>query len=122
MRRVIIESPFAGDVARNILYARCALLHSLDLGEAPIASHLLYPFVLDDRLADARQHGIDAGLAWRSVAEYAVFYTNLGMSRGMEAALLLYQKEGMPYRERLIGWSELRRLTARIRKVPNVLG
>ena len=42
MIRVILESPYAGDIERNIDYARKCLRHSLLLGESPIASHLLY--------------------------------------------------------------------------------
>jgi hypothetical protein len=50
MKRVILESPFAGDVERNLRYARAALRDSLHRGEAPLASHLLYtqPGVLLD--------------------------------------------------------------------------
>ena len=66
MKRVILESPYAGDVERNVAYARACLRDSLLRGEAPIASHLLYtqPGVLDDQIPEERQMGIDAGLAW----------------------------------------------------------
>jgi hypothetical protein len=57
MKLVILESPFAGDVERNTLYARHALKDSLMRGEAPIASHLLYPQVLDDLIPSERQLG-----------------------------------------------------------------
>src|SRR4051794_36682614 len=67
VRLVILESPYAGDVERNTLYARRALKDSLMHVEAPIASHLLYPQVLDDLIPSERQLGIDAGLAWRKV-------------------------------------------------------
>ena len=42
MRRVIVESPYAGDVERNIAYVRAAMRDCLMRGEAPLASHLLY--------------------------------------------------------------------------------
>ena len=42
MRLVILESPYAGDVAANVKYARRCVRDSLSRGEAPIASHLLY--------------------------------------------------------------------------------
>lgn len=50
MRRVIVESPYAGDVIRNVEYARAAMRDCLQRGEAPFASHLLYPapFGLED--------------------------------------------------------------------------
>lgn len=95
MRRVIVESPYAGDVGLNIAYARACLLDCLRRGEAPIASHLLYtqPGVLDDNIPAERALGIDAGLAWRAVADAAVFYIDLGWSRGMSAAHQLYVRE-----------------------------
>jgi hypothetical protein len=86
MKRVILESPFAGDVERNIRYARACVRDSLLRGEAPIASHLLYTQegILNDDIPSERQHGIDAGLAWRHVSDGTVVYTDFGMSRGMQ--------------------------------------
>ena len=82
---VILESPYAGDVDFNLTYARACLRDSLQRGEAPIASHLLYtqPGVLDDSIPRERQQGIDAGLAWHNVSDYTVAYLDLGVSAGM---------------------------------------
>lgn len=104
MKLVIIESPYAGDVEMNVEYARECLKHSLMLGEAPIASHLLYtqPGVLDDLIPEHRAMGINAGLAWRRVADKAIFYNDLGYSKGMIAALDLYASEGFEIEERSI--------------------
>lgn len=98
MRRVILESPFAGDVERNIRYARACVRDSLLRAEAPIASHLLYtqPGVLNDDIPAERQHGIDAGLVWRSVAEASVVYVDYGMSRGMEYGVAAAKATGLP--------------------------
>lgn len=95
MKLVILESPYAGDVARNITYARAAVRDCLLRGEAPIASHLLYTQegVLDDNIPEQRELGIAAGLAWRNVAEVAVFYVDHGWSKGMEAALLTHDAD-----------------------------
>jgi len=104
MRLVIIESPYAGEVAANETFARACLCDSLHRGEAPIASHLLYtqPGVLDDAVLEERALGISAGLAWRKVADYAVFYDNRGWSSGMLAARQLYDSEGFPYEIRTL--------------------
>jgi len=85
MDLVIVESPYAGDVERNIAYARAALSDCLRRGEAPFASHLLYtqPGILDDALPVERMLGIEAGLAWGSVATKTACYIDLGWSRGM---------------------------------------
>jgi hypothetical protein len=111
MIRVILESPYAGDVAVNEEYARACLRDSLLRGEAPIASHLLYtqPGVLDDLVAEERQHGIDAGLAWGAVAEKTVVYTDRGISRGMHYGIenATAAKRPIDYRELGGNWGIL---------------
>jgi hypothetical protein len=103
-RLVILESPYAGDVEANVAYARACVRDSLLRGEAPIASHLLYtqPGVLDDDVPAERQQGIDAGLAWRAVAECSVVYTDWGISRGMEYGIKAAEDAGVPVEYRSI--------------------
>lgn len=76
MRRVILESPYGGDVEANVAYARRCLGDCLRRGESPIASHLLFTQkgVLDDLVPEERALGIAAGLAWRFQADASVFY------------------------------------------------
>ena len=98
MRLVIIESPYADEVERNVAYAREVVRDSLLRGEAPIASHLLYtqPGVLRDEIATERQHGIDAGLAWIKVAEATVVYQDLGVTNGMKHGIDAARAAGIP--------------------------
>lgn len=105
MKRVILESPYAGDVATNEAYARRALRDCLLRGEAPIASHLLYTQsgVLDDTLPDERALGIEAGLVWGALAELTVVYADLGVSRGMLQGMQRAMAEGRGIEVRLIG-------------------
>lgn len=105
MKRVIIESPYAGDIERNTAYARRALADSLRRGEAPIASHLLYtqPGVLDDGDPDERRLGIEAGLAWGPVADLTAVYADLGFTPGMEQGIDRAVNEGRPVEVRHIG-------------------
>jgi hypothetical protein len=100
----VIESPFAGDVEKNIAYARAAMRDSLMRGEAPIASHLLYtqPGILNDELPNERMHGIEAGLLWGSLGELTAVYTDRGMSRGMEYGIERAKKEGRPIEYRTL--------------------
>ncbi len=97
---VILESPYAADsfcgVHRHTEYAREALMDCLSRGEAPIASHLLYTQVLDDRIPEYRAHGIEAGLAWGRVADKTVVYTDLGVSPGMRIGITRALVEGRP--------------------------
>ena len=85
MKLVIVESPYAGDVEKNVRYARAALRDCLLRGDAPLASHLLYtqPGVLNDDIPSERKQGIEAGLEWGDLADATVVYTDLGTSRGM---------------------------------------
>lgn len=95
-RLVILESPFAGDVGENVLYARDCLLDSLRRGEAPFASHLLYTMVLDDDVPGERTLGIEAGLTWGAVADATVVYTDRGISEGMQKGIARAEAEGRP--------------------------
>ena len=81
--RVIIESPYAGEVEKNRLFAILAMKDCFLRGEAPFVSHLLYPMALQKYSDEDRQRGILAGMAWTPVAEKSVVYTNLGISQGM---------------------------------------
>lgn len=105
MRRVIVESPFAGDIEGNIAYARRALQDCLARGEAPLASHLLYtqPGVLRDEAPAERQLGINAGLAWHVVADAIVFYLDRGCSPGMAVAQANAHRLGKIVESRYIG-------------------
>jgi hypothetical protein len=96
--RVIIESPFAGNVWRRFLnrrYARLALRDCLLRGEAPLASHLLYPQALRDDVPADRQLGMEAGFAWGGVAERVVVYVDYGISPGMQTGIQRYRAAGL---------------------------
>ena len=104
MTRIILESPYAGDIQRNIQYARMCVRDSLKRGESPIASHLLYTQegILDDEIPEERQLGIDAGLTWKCVAEKHVFYIDYGYSSGMLYALEYAKEHQIETEERTI--------------------
>lgn len=116
MKKVIIESPFAGkgesgfdkerDCMRNVRYLRACMRDSLtNHSEAPYASHGLYtqPGVLDDNNPGEREHGIQAGFEWGKVAEKRIFYTDLGTSRGMEYGAAAAKELGQEVEERQLG-------------------
>ena len=105
MKKVIIESPYAGNIEQNIKYARACLKDSLNRNEAPLASHLLYTQdgVLDDSIESKRMNGINAGLAWLGVADLHVFYIDYGMSKGMEYARSFSMGSGVQLEFRKIG-------------------
>ncbi len=102
MKLVAIESPLAGNFVRNRRYALWCVYHCYTLGEAAYASHLFYPQCLDDTSPDQRKFGMAAGLAWASQAELRIFYTDLGISKGMKASLISIKEEGGRYENRRI--------------------
>jgi hypothetical protein len=105
MRLVIVESPYAGDTAANVAYARACVRDALARGEAPFASHLLYtqPGILRDEVPAERDKGIAAALAWYRTADAAVVYTDRGISRGMEFGIAAAKAAGKPVEFRSLG-------------------
>ena len=103
MEKVILESPYAGDIETNINYARKCMADSFKRGEAPFASHLLYTQsgILDDNIPNERSLGIEAGLLWGEIADKTVVYIDLGISKGMEYGINNAIKAGraIEYRE-----------------------
>ncbi len=104
MRLVILESPFAGEIERNKKYARACVRDSLLREESPFASHLLHTQagILNDQTPSERRLGIEAGLAWGSVADATVVYHDLGISSGMEQGIARAQREGRAVEYRLL--------------------
>ncbi|MFC1678163.1 hypothetical protein ACFLZ9_00320 [Patescibacteria group bacterium] len=106
---VIIESPFAGEIEKNIAYARACMHDSLSRGEYPYACHLLYTQegILNDEIPADRELGIRAGLAWGKFAQKTVVYTDLGISDGMKLGIERAKDEGRPVEYRkLENWEE----------------
>lgn len=105
MKRVIIETPYAGDIERNLRYLRACMNDSLMRGEAPFASHALYtqPGVLRDSVPAERARGIHAGFAWREVAELTAVYVDLGVSSGMHYGIRDAERRGCAVSIRSLG-------------------
>lgn len=98
-RLTIVESPYAGDIKRNLAYARSCISHCIQKGETPFASHLFFTQegVLNDDDAEERKKGIELGFNFWEHAEKIVFYIDNGISRGMKAALENCIQHGVPY-------------------------
>lgn len=100
--KVIIESPYSGDVKKNLEYARKCLLDSLNRKEAPFASHLLYTQVLDDEIKDQRQLGMKNAFMWYKYADLMAVYIDLGISKGMLEGIEKAHKYDIPIEIRQI--------------------
>lgn len=97
MRTCTIESPYAGDVARNTLYLERCIRWCVDNGFAPYASHKMMTTALNDLLPNERMLGIECGYAFRRLVECRIFFIDYGMSTGMKAARELYEFEGLSW-------------------------
>lgn len=110
MKLVVIESPYAGDVAMNEDYARACMADSLSRGEAPLASHLLYTQrgILNDSDPAERKLGMEAGFAWGLHADTVAVYTDLGISGGMLEGIVRAHTRGAHVEHRSLGitWAQ----------------
>lgn len=95
MRRVIIESPYRGDVERNKRYLQACIRDCIRRGESPYASHQMLTDALDDEDPEQRAVGIAAGYEWADVADAFAFYIDLGYSDGMMRARAEYKEKGL---------------------------
>lgn len=100
MKLVILESPYRGrteeETAENVAYAKRCMLDALHRNESPLASHLLWPGILDEADDRERAIGIVAGLAWGRVAHATVVYEDRGISPGMRQGIHRASMEGRP--------------------------
>lgn len=111
MKPVVIESPYAGDVEKNLRYLRAAMRSCLLRGEAPFASHAIYtqPGVLDDTIPEERELGIKAGFvvaeALARVGAPRIIFHDEGCSRGMHYGVNHAReiKQETEFRK-LLGW------------------
>ena len=100
--RAILESPFASNVERNRLYAIACAQDMLSRGEAPFASHLMYPQLFPKYSEEERQRGMAAGRVWIPAAELSVVYIDLGLTEGMLRGIAKAEAEGVPVERRAL--------------------
>jgi len=108
--RVMVESPFkAQEFTAKVLdrYARRCMKDSLDRGESPFMSHMLYPKrtggVLDDNDPEEREQGLDGHNNWLKVSQLVAVYIDYNISAGMEDAMDRASKFTIPVKVRRIG-------------------
>ena len=97
MKLIYVASPYAGDVEKNVEYAKQACRAVMESGHAFFAPHLLYPSVLDDLVPEERQAGIEMGLTllYRCDELWAFGST---ISSGMQAEIAEAERLRIPVR------------------------
>lgn len=97
MKLIYVASPYAGEVEKNMEFAKKACRFCVEQGHAFFAPHLLYPQLLDDRVQAERQTGLDMGIAMLPRCDELWCYggrISLGMHSEMEEA----DRLGIPVR------------------------
>lgn len=97
-RRIVIESPLKGDLETNRRYATWCCRYMHEQGYAPIASHLVAPWFMDDRVPADREAGINMPWFWLP-GDPHYFFVDLGESSGMTAARVRCISLGLPVLE-----------------------
>jgi hypothetical protein len=91
MKLIYVASPYAGDIERNIEFAKEACRFVMNEGHAFFAPHLLYPQVLDEDDPAGRQLGLDMGMAALAKCDELWVFGET-MSAGMRGEI----EEGIP--------------------------
>lgn len=97
MKLIYVASPYAGDVEKNVEYAKQACRTVMESGHVFFAPHLMYPVVLDDARPEERQAGIEMGLTvlYRCDELWAFGET---ISSGMQAEIAEAERLRIPVR------------------------
>lgn len=96
---VYVASRYAGDVERNVAVAVRCCQFAIRRGCMPIASHLLYPQMLQDNIPEERELGTVFGLALLALCdEVWIFTDGDGLSPGMAAEEHEAKRLGKPIR------------------------
>lgn len=84
--KIYVVSRYAGDVESNVTAAIRCCQYVIRNGGMPIASHLLYPQILNDNNVREREMGLAFGLELLAMCdEVWIFSDNTGLSTGMRA-------------------------------------
>ena len=100
-RLVYIASPYAGDIQSNVEFAKAACRFAVSQGATPLAVHLLYPQILDDRIPDERTAGIQMGLRVLRACD-ELWVCGDFISHGMQAELDAAKEWGIPVKQMLL--------------------
>ncbi len=105
-RKIYVASRYAGDIQANIENAIWACRYVIDKGYMPVASHLLYPQILNDSNPRERELGLMFGLALLATCdEVWVFTANGEVSSGMAKEIEEAKRLGIPVRKLEMGES-----------------
>lgn len=94
---VYIASPYAGDVEKNVEFAKAACRYAVAEGHTPIAVHLMYPRFLNDGDPEERSKGLRMGLRVLLACD-ELWLCGDHLSIGMQEEKEFAEKLGIPIR------------------------
>ena len=105
---VFIESPYSGDIDRNVRYLLLCGFDSFQRGEMPTSSHgtmTMHPAKKDFFVSDydpewdvyTREEAISRANVLRHRCDKVVFYTDMGWSSGMQDGLEYCKKHNVAF-------------------------
>lgn len=94
---IYIASPYAGDIEQNVAFAQRACRLAISQGYTPLASHLIYPQMLDDNDPLERRIGMELGLRLIDSCE-EIWLCGDVMSAGMAAEKEYAESVGLAVR------------------------
>ena len=94
---VYVISPYAGDIEENTAAAIRYCQYAIERNKIPLASHLLYPAMLDDTIPEQRELGRMFGLSMLALCQEAWVFTEK-RSDGMKAEIKEASYLGIPVR------------------------
>lgn len=95
MKLIFVASPYAGDVEKNIEYAKEACRYVLNEGNAFFCPHLLYPQILDDDNLEERKLGINMGKEFLDKCDELWVFGNR-ISSGIFEEIEFARSKGIP--------------------------
>lgn len=120
---VFVESPYSGDIDRNIRYLKLCKYDCWARGEMPCSSHddmTQHPVKLDFYASDyekkwdiyTREGAINGAHSLRILCSKTVFYVDLGFSDGMKSAIEYCRKNNITVEMRKLNYDNVLSLKA----------
>ncbi len=97
-KMIYVASPYAGDVEKNVEFAKAACDYVRRCGFGFFAPHLFYPEFLDDNVPEQRKQGLEMGLSMLTRCDELWIFGN-HISSGMRMELEYASKKGVPIRQ-----------------------
>lgn len=96
--KVYVASKYAGDVEKNVAAAVGYCKYVINQDMIPVASHLLYPQMLDDSIPEERELGLMFGLSLLAICDEVWCFGDVSSSVGVQQEIVEAKKLGKKVR------------------------